>query len=191
MSVHLMHKEGAMCPRCGDDNINPIVVHDPNFGQSNGLPKSAAIDISEEGDFTIHCCLDCGFSWLKNEGVASTSQLRCMLMSYFIDTIADCDLKDLEGAIDELDAMGGIPNKGREKFMLSSRGDNDDVRLEVIRAINTYFSTCDVDSLIESFNALFAEDVTEACDPSDSPDDAEFRAENGMSLQSSEVLADD
>lgn len=191
MSIHLMHKEGTACPRCGDDNINPIMISDPNFGQKNGLPKSAAIDVNEDGEFIIHCCLECGFSWLKNEGVASTSQLRSMLLSYFIDTIADCDLKDLEATIDELDAMGGIPKNGREKFMLSSRGDNDDVRLEVLKAINSYLNTCDVDSLVESFNNLFAEDVTEACAPFDGPDNAEFRAENGMRVESKEVLSDD
>lgn len=195
MSVIMELSEYSMiCPRCGDDtSIESIEIRDPGYGKRNGLPKSASLDVSEDGVFDVIVCTECGFKWIANDGMASTSQLKALMLSHFIHTIRDCSTRDLEAHIDDLMNVGGVPNEERMNLVFETN-DVDSVRLALLACIERYVDTCDVDTLVELYNDTYNGEVSEACEPTDTDgtyDDVYTRMDKGVPIKAQEVLCDD
>lgn len=195
MSVIMELAESSMiCPRCGDDtSMHGFTIEDPNYGKRNGLPKAVVLDISETGSFDIIACSECGFKWIANEGMASTSQLKSLLISHFIHTLRECSKLELEQHIDDLSNVGGIPTNEQANLVF---GDNDIevIRFTLLACIERYIDSCDVDTLVELYNDTYNGDVSEACETTDTDgtyDDVYTRMDRGAPIHAKEVLCDD
>ena len=194
MSVVFHKEDSKICPRCNEDEVVRIDIIDKNFAKNNGLTSTEAIDISDDCTFSIDVCKACGFKWVFNDGVASTSQLKSMLLSSLISTICTCEISALKVMIDDLDRVSGIPaNRKNELYIAPSEKNADAERLTLLELVSEYLESCDLDTLVEMYNNEFGAsdyDVSEAINPNDN-DELTNRATSGISVSVNEVIIDD
>lgn len=159
MSV-VMHlaTENVICPACGHSTIKHIELWDKEFGKRNDLPMILSDVISDDGLFELQVCTTCGFKWIRNSGVASTSQVKSRLMSFYIEKFSSCDMKELRTYINDLAAVAG-------SSLLKVDKDGDALRLALLGAVDKHLSDCGVPDLVEIYNSVFKSTIEDLVDP--------------------------
>lgn len=182
--------KGFCCPACGEEECSLLLINDPEYAERNQLPNYCKVEISEFGEFELVACGECGYIWAENEGVATTAQLKSLLLSNAIQKVRDCSALVLEEMIGDLDELNGIPREDQEDLLLYESGNNmDSCRIAYLSVFEEFIEKCSVEALVELYNNSFLDGSVE--DVVETGEDLAETIKNNEPLKSIEVHVDD
>ena len=196
VTAHLS-EDTFICPNCGDKNLKYIEVEDKDFQDRNHLSLVQASSIADEDLFAIHACTACGFKWIANEYIASTSQLSSFILLHFIEKLYNYNSKKYKEAVEWLKRA---TNKPLVHLADASLYTPAMANLEFFNELAKFIRTANVDDLVTSFNEISYMSIQGACDTNvprhyDQPElkrsEGQSLSELSTPLKSSQVLADD
>jgi hypothetical protein len=177
-----------LCPVCDSLTLRPLEIVDREYASRNKLTDAQATDIAEDGLFEFMACTACGYKYVDNGCTASSSQIKALLLGFFIDRITAMSTVDEIVALEhELIAcdikIGPYPSPASL--------DVSKAALFLLKCVNDWIDTCDLDSLLDVYNEHASEDICDVSETEILLKESDPLKDPNPPLKESLVLVDD